>query len=367
MNSKQIAFKYRIYPTKEQAKLLACTFGCVRFAYNNILSWRSDLYTKEKTNTTYNKASAKLTLLKKEFTFLNDVSCVPAQQSLRHQQTAFTNFFAKRAKRPKFKAKHSHQSFELTSRAFKIKDNLLYIAKCKVPLKVKWHRPPTSTAKTITISKDSSDRYFVSMVCEFKPEITVKNDKSVGVDLGITDLITTSDGFKSGNNKHTKKYAKKLAKYQRIHSKKKKGSSNRNKARLNVAKVHAKISDCRKDFAHKLTSRLVNENQVISCETLKVKNMVKNRKLSKAISDCGWSEIIRQLAYKADWYGKTLIKIDKFFPSSKTCNVCGSKKDKLPLHIRTWQCNSCNSLLDRDLNASINIKVAGQAMLAFGA
>jgi putative transposase len=364
---KELAFKYRFYPTKEQERLLACTFGCVRFVYNNILSWRKELYNTEKTNTTYNKASSRLTDIKKEISFLNDVSSVPLQQSLRHQQIAFTNFFKKRAKKPKFKSKHANQSVELTSGAFRLKDGLLYIAKCKTPLNIKWHRPPTSQPKTITISKDKSGRYFVSLSCVFTPERKPISNKTIGIDLGIKDIVTTSDGFKSGNHKYTKKYSKKVAKYNRILAKKKKGSCNKNKARLSLAKVHAKVADCRKDFTHKLSSRLVNENQVISCETLQVKNMVKNRKLSKAISDCNWGELIRQLEYKCDWYGRDFVKIDRFFPSSKTCNNCGAVKDKLPLHIREWHCSSCNALLDRDLNASINIKVAGQAILVFGA
>lgn len=365
---KEKAYKYRFYPTPDQVDLLNQTFGCIRFVYNSILKWRTDAYYNDGESINYNSCSSKLTELKKqsEFSWLNDVSCVPLQQSLRHQQTAFTNFFKGRAKYPAFKKKRSYQSAEFTKSAFKYKDGKVYIAKSKEPLKIKWSRNLSSEPTTITVSKDCSGRWFVSLLCRFEPKSMPVNNKTVGIDLGLTDVVITSDGFKSGNPRYTAKYAKKLAKAQRKLSKKKKGSANFKKAQLVVAKIQAKIGDSRRDFTHKLTTKLINENQVISCESLSVKNMVKNTKLAKSISDANWGEIVRQLTYKADWHDRTLVQIDKWYPSSKRCSCCGHIVDSLPLHIRHWSCPACDSKLDRDTNAAINIKGAGQALLACG-
>lgn len=366
---KEIAIKQRFYPTTEQAQLLAQTFGCVRFVYNAILKWRTDAFYNESKKVNYNTASSKLTELKKqtEFEWLNSVSCVPLQQSLRHQQTAFKNFFEGRAKYPAFKKKRSKQSAEFTNSAFKFKDGNIYIAKSKQPLDIRWSRELPSEPTTVTISKDSAGRYFVSMLCRFEPKPLPVTKKTTGIDLGLTDLVITADGFKSGNPRHTAKYEKKLAQAQRRLSKKKKGTANFHKARIKVARIQAKIADCRRDFTHKLTTTLINENQVISCESLSVKNMVKNPRLAKAIGDANWGEMVRQLEYKAEWRGRTLVQIDKWYPSSKRCNCCGHVVDSLPLHIRHWTCPACEARLDRDTNAAINIKAAGQAVLACGA
>lgn len=363
------AYKYRFYPTHDQVELLAQTFGCVRFVYNSILRWRTDAYYNHQEKIGYTQASAKLTALKKEpdFTWLNDVSSVPLQQALRHQQAAFSNFFAGRAKYPTFKSKRHKQSATLTDAAFKYKDGQIFMAKSKEALNIRWSRPLPCEPSTITISKDSAGRYFVSCLCEFEPVSLPITASTVGIDVGLKDLFVTDTGFKTGNPRHTAKYAKRLALLQRRLSKKKKGSKNRAKARAKVARIHAKIADCRRDFTHKLTTKLINENQVISCESLIVKNMVRNKRLSKAISDANWGELVRQLTYKADWYGRTLVKIDKFYPSSKRCNCCGHVVDSLPLHIRHWTCPACKTHLDRDINAAVNIKAAGQAVLACGA
>lgn len=365
---KERAYKYRIYPTTEQVTLLEQTFGCVRFIYNSILRWRTDAYYIDQTKINYNKASSYLTELKKnpDLPWLNDVSCVPLQQSLRHQQTAFKNFFEGRAKYPTFKKKRSKQSAEFTKSAFKFRDGQLFIAKSKQPLNVRWSRELPSEPTTITISKDSAGRYFVSCLCRFEPKSLPISKNTVGIDLGLKDLVITSNGFKSGNPRFTRRFANKLAKAQRKLSKKKKGSSNFHKARKKVARIQAKIADCRRDFTHKLTSQLINDNQVICCESLSVKNMVKNRKLSKAISDANWSEFVRQLTYKAQWYGRTVVQIDKWYPSSKRCNCCGHVVDSLPLYVRSWQCPECLTQLDRDVNA-LNIKAVGQTVLACGA
>lgn len=362
------AYKYRFYPTDEQVELLAQTFGCVRFVYNRILSDRTQAYYDSKEKIGYTGANAMLTALKKnpEFHWLNDVSCVPLQQCLRHQQTAFKNFFEGRAKYPTFKKKSTRQSAEFTKSAFKYRDGSIYIAKSNHPLDIRWSRKLPSHPSTITISKDSADRYFVSCLCEFEPEKLTVTPNTVGIDLGIKDLFVTDKGEKVGNPRHTKRYERKLAKAQRELSKKKLGSSNRTKAKKKVARIHAKISDCRMDNLHKLSRRLVNENQVICAESLKVKNMIRNPKLAKHIADASWGEFTRQLRYKSEWAGRSFVQIDQFFPSSKRCSSCGHIVDKLPLDIRSWVCPNCDTELDRDHNAAVNIKAAGQAVLAFG-
>lgn len=362
------AYKYRFYPTAEQEVLLAQTFGCVRFVYNYILRWRTDSYYERQEKVGYVGANAKLTEIKQsgDFPWLNDVSCVPLQQSIRHQQTAYKNFFEGRARYPTYKKKSHRQSAEFTRSAFKYKDGALYIAKSKVPLNIKWSRGLPSEPSTITISKDAAGRYFVSCLCDFEPETLPVNARTIGVDMGIKDLFVTSEGSKVGNPRHTAKYAKKLAQAQRRLSKKKLGSANRVKAKAKVARIHAKISDCRQDFLHKQSRRLVNENQVICVETLHIKNMLRNRKLSKAIADASWGEFTRQLTYKAEWAGRNLVAIDQFFPSSKRCSCCGHTVDSLPLSVREWDCPECGTALDRDINAATNIKAAGLAVLAFG-
>ena len=336
--------------------------------YNEILRYRTDAYYAAKESVSYIGANARLTALKKqpELSWLNDVSCVPLQQCLRHQQTAFKNFFEGRAKYPKFKKKSTRQSAEFTKSAFKYRDGSIYIAKSKHPLDIRWSRKLPSHPSTITISKDSADRYFVSCLCGFEPEKLTVTPNTVGIDLGIKDLFVTDKGEKVGNPRHTKRYERKLAKAQRELSKKKLGSSNRAKAKKKVARIHAKISDCRMDNLHKLSRRLVNENQVICAESLKVKNMIKNPKLAKHIADASWGELTRQIEYKSNWGGRTFVAIDQWFPSSKRCDCCGYIADTLPLDVRSWTCPECSTTLDRDINAANNIKRAGCSLIAFG-
>jgi len=362
------AFKYRFYPTPEQVELLALTFGCVRFVYNSILRWRTDAYYERQEKIGYVQANARLTALKKEpeFSWLNDVSCVPLQQSLRHQQTAFSHFFAGRAAYPVFKSKRHKQSAELTASAFKYREGKLYMAKSKTHLDVRWSRSLPSVPSTVTISKDAAGRYFVSCLCEFKPVSLPITACTVGIDVGLHDLFVTDTGFKTGNPRHTAKYAKQLALLQRRLSRKQKGSKNRARASAKVARIHAKIVDCRLDNLHKLSRKLINENQVICVESLKVKNMIRNPKLSKHISDASWGEFVRQLEYKAEWSGRSLVAIDQYFPSSKRCSCCGYISKSLPLNVRHWQCPECSAKHDRDVNAAINIKTAGLAGFACG-
>ena len=362
------AYKYRFYPTPDQVELLTQTFGCVRFVYNSILRWRTDAYYERQEKIGYTQASARLTALKKapEFTWLNDVSCVPLQQSLRHQQAAFSNFFAGRTAYPAFKSKRHKQAAELTASGFKYRDGKLYMAKSKAPLDVRWSRPLPSTPSTVTISRDAAGRYFVSCLCEFEPVSLPITLKTVGIDVGLTDLFVTDTGFKTGNPRHTAKYAKRLALLQRRLSKKQKGSTNRAKARAKVARIHAKIADCRLDNLHKLSRKLINENQVVCVESLKVKNMIRNPKLSRAIADASWGEFVRQLEYKGEWSGRSVVAIDQFFPSSKRCSGCGYTISKMALNVRSWVCPGCGAYHDRDVNAARNIKAAGLAVLACG-
>ena len=363
------AYKFRFYPTAEQERQLAHTFGCVRFVYNWALRLRSDAWYNEQKRIGYHESSSALTALKKspEYFWLNEISCVPTQQTLRHLQTGFKNFWDGRAKYPTFKKKRAVQSAEYTRSAFKWVNGQLTLAKHKQPLNIRWSREIPDKPTTVTVSKDCAGRYFVSLLCDADVEKLPVSSSTIGIDLGIKDTVVTSTGWKSSNPRHTYKNQIRLAKYQRRLSKKQKGSANFQKAKLKVARVHAKIADSRKDFLHKLTTALIHENQVISVESLQVKNMVKNPNLAKAISDVGWGELVRQLQYKADWYGRTLVSIDKWYPSTKRCSKCGYTLKSIDLSVRSWECPECRTVHDRDTNAAVNIKAAGLAVLAGGA
>jgi putative transposase len=369
MNQKR-AYQYRFYPTREQQKILARTFGCARFVYNWALRLRSDAYYQEHKRIKYHDTSAALTALKQhpEYSWLNNVASVPLQQSLRHLDSAFRNFFEGRAEYPTFHSKHGSQSATYIGTAFHWNGTTLTLARMETPLDIVWSRPLPKGCKptTVTVTKDTANRYFVSILVEeaIKP-LPVVNTQ-VGLDLGLKSMVILSTGEKVGNPKYFAKDEKKLAKAQRRLAKKKKGSQNRAKARLKVARTHAKIADRRRDYQHKLSTRIIRENQTICVESLHVKNMVKNHSLAKAISDVGWGEFIRQLEYKAQWYGRTLIRIDKFYPSSKRCHHCGYVLDSLDLDTRFWLCPECHSFHDRDINAAKNVLAAGLAVSACG-
>ena len=357
------AYKYRISPTDEQKKILARTFGCCRFVYNWALRQKTDAFYDEQQRLYYKDTSLALTQLKKqpEYSWLSEVSSVPLQQSLRHLDKAFLNFFEGHAQYPTFKKKRNQQSATYTANAFKWDGKRLTLAKMDEPLNIVWSRPLPDGAipSSVTITKDSADRYFVSILVAEDIAPLPQTDTSIGADLGLKSFVVLSDGEVVGNPKFFHKDEKKLAKAQRRLSKKKKGSKNREKARRRVARLHAHIADRRRDFSHKLSTRLIRENQTICVESLHVKNMVKNRKLSKAISDVGWSEFVSQLEYKATWYGRTLVKIDKWYPSSKRCFACGHILDSLSLDSREWTCPECGVHHDRDINAAKNIHAVG--------
>lgn len=363
---KHIAIKQRFYPTQNQTELLAKTFGCCRFVWNHVLKARTDSYYLDGKSVSYNEASTMLTKLKKEsdFSWLSEVASVALQQSVRYQQAAFKNFWDKRAKYPKFKSKHGKQSFSLVGTAIKYNDGQLFIAKSKEPLNIRWSRELPSKPSSITISKDKAGRYFVSMLCEFESKPMPVTAKKVGIDLGLKNLFITDSGEKVDNPRHTKRYENKLAYLQRKLAKKKKGSKNRDKVRQKVARLHARIADSRLDNLHKLSRKLINENQVVCVESLAVKNMIRNPKLAKHITDASWGEFVRQLKYKAEWAGRAISEIDRFFPSSKRCSCCGFVQESMPLNIRDWTCPECNTNHDRDINAAMNIKTVGMAGLA---
>ena len=366
------AHSYRFYPTPEQDNLLRRTLGCVRLVYNKALHERTQGWYERQERIGYNETSSMLTAWKQEeeLAFLNEVSCVPLQQGLRHLQKAFTNFFDGRAQYPSFKKKHHGGSAEFTKSAFKYRNGHIYLAKCQEPLDIRWSRqiPKGCEPSSVTVKLHPSGRWHISIRFD---DPTIKplpvNDNSIGIDLGVTSLIATSNGDKVANPKQFKKHYRRLRLAQKSLARKEKGSKNREKARCRVAKIHLKISDSRKDFIHKLTTQLVSENQTIAVETLAVKNLVKNPKLALSISDSGWGELVRQLDYKCRWYGRKLVKMDKWFPSSKRCSHCGHIVEKMPLNIREWQCSECGTHHDRDINASKNILAAGLAVSVCGA
>jgi putative transposase len=295
------------------------------------------------------------------------VSSVILQQALRDQQQAFKNFWGKCSGYPRFKSKHRRQSIRLTKAAFRYRDGQLWVAKSNMALPVRWSRPLPSAPSSITLSLDRAGRYFVSCQCEFDARELPVTPKRVGIDVGLSSLLATSDGMKVGNPRYLKRYERQLAYCQRQLAKKKKGSANRAKARRKVARLHAKIADCRRNHTHQLTRRLINENQVLALESLSIKHMAKHPTLAKHISDAGWGELKRQLDYKAAWAGRQVVKIDRWFPSSKRCHECGHVVDAMPLAIRAWACPDCGAAHDRDINAAKNILTAGLAGLACGA
>ncbi|MFE2833010.1 RNA-guided endonuclease InsQ/TnpB family protein [Streptomyces mirabilis] len=365
------AYRYRFCPTDAQAAELSRTFGCVRKVYNMALAARTEAWTRQE-RVDYHQTSAMLTAWKKtgELAYLNEVSSVPLQQALRHLQTAFANFFGKRARYPRFKSrKKSRKSAEYTTSAFRFGNGELRLAKMSEPLRIVWSRPlPEGVSpSTVTVSQDAAGRWFVSMLCD-DPGIRhlPATDAAVGIDAGLDHLLALSTGEKIANPRHERRDRAVLAKAQRRLAKKEKGSANGVKARRKVARIHARIADRRRDSLHQITTRLVRENQTLVIEDLSVRNMVKNRKLARVISDAAWREFRSMLEYKANWYGREVIAVDRWFPSSKLCSACGTLQDKMPLNVRTWTCG-CGATHDRDVNAAKNLLAAGRAVAACGA
>ncbi|MBW4498630.1 MAG: transposase [Scytonema hyalinum WJT4-NPBG1] len=359
-------YKYRVYPTSEQAILLAKSFGCVRWFYNFALNLTSETYSSTGKGLSRNDIINLLPSLKKEYEWLTEPPSQCLQQVALDLSSAFLNFFEKRAKYPNFKKKGQKQSIRFPQ-GIKLDGDCLTLPKLgKVYCKVS--HLPSGKLKSVTVSLTSSAEYYAACLYDDGKDIPASSTdgKAVGIDMGITHYAITSDGTKHGNPKYYRKYETRLAYKQKLLTRKQKGSNNRKKARIKVAKVHNKITRCREDFLHKLSRKLVDENQVIVVENLAVKNMVRNHKLAKSISDAGWGQFCTMLKYKAEWEGKTYIEVDRFFPSSKTCSNCLHQVDNLSLDIRSWQCPKCQTLHDRDLNAARNIRDEGLRLLAGG-
>ena len=360
-------YKYRLYPNKYQIEMFDKYFGCVRFVYNKFLFERKKQYQETgKSDNYYGQAKA-LTLLKKDdnYSWLKEINSQVLQCSLRHLESAYTNFFQGRAKFPVFKKKKSKNSFTVPQNV-KFENGKLYIPKFKEGIKAVEHRQLQGKILFATISKTPTNKYFVSITV--KQDYNSKNhtNQEVGIDLGIKDLVITSNGEKFKNNKYLLKYEKELKKAQQYLSRKKNGSNRYEKQRLKVALIHEKIANCRSDVLHKISHKLVMQNDVVYLEDLNVKDMLKNHKLAKSISDCSFYELTRQLEYKGDWDDTYIHKIFRFYPSSKTCNKCGYIKQDLTLSDREWVCPSCNTRHDRDINASINILLEGKRELSAG-
>jgi putative transposase len=349
--------------------MLARTFGCARVVWNRTLAARHARYATERRSTSYAQTDAALTAMKKdpELAWLNEVSSVPLQQALRHQHQAFSAFFARRARYPRYKSRRGRQSATYTRSAFRMKNGALWLAKADTALPVVWSWPGVDLASlnptSVTVSRDPCGRWYVTFHAEAAdPAPLPATGQSAGVDLGVKDFAVTSGGEKITNPKHLERRARALARYQRRLARCQRGSANRGKAKAKVARAHRKVRASRGDFLHRASARLVRDNDVIVIEDLAVKNMVRNRSLAKAISDCGWGEFRRQLEYKASRAGRRLIVIDRWYPSSKTCSACGHLLAELSLGTRTWRCPSCGTRHDRDINAAKNIRAAGLAV-----
>lgn len=356
---KHKTYKFRILPTKEQEILLAKHFGCTRFVYNHFLNERKEQYQANKKSNNYYAQAATLTKLKKQegTEWLKEVNSQTLQFALRSLDTAYVNFFRGNAKFPRFKSRKHKNSFTVPQFG-KLEDGKINIPKFKQPIKAVQHREVKGEIGKMTITRTPTGKYFVSIFTEETIEELPKPEKAVGIDLGLKDFLITSDNKKFKNNRYTKRYARKLREAQKHLSRKEKGSNGFEKQKLKVAKIHEKIANSRLDTLHRVSYELVRDNQVIAVEDLNVKGMVGNRKLSKHIADASWGNFVNLLQYKCDWYGRELVKVDRFYPSSKTCNVCGWINQDLKLLDRNWTCKN-GHILDRDHNASINILKEG--------
>ncbi len=358
----QRSYKLRFYPTSVQRQQLAMEFGHARWVWNTALAWRRRQYRVHDKRVTGVDFSRELTFLKGLgfYAWLNEATRDCLMQKLRDQDTAFRNFFAGRAKYPKFKKRAHGQSIRYCfDHRHRGKMKAWIEGKLVLPklgsLKLKGSRKPQGIPKMVTVSRDCAGRYFVSFMCEETLQPLPRKPNGIGVDLGVCDVVVTSEGWKSGNPRHLKTYARQLTKAQRRLSRKRKGSVRWHHQRIRVTKAHAKVRESRQDWLHKLTTTLIRQAGLIALETLNVRGMMANRRLSRALGDVGMHELKRQLEYKAKWYGRELVQVDRWAPTSKTCSVCGAVQKAMPLKVRQWTCPDCQTAHDRDINAAKNI------------
>jgi len=369
-----MAYRCRAYPDQAQQQVLARTFGCVRVVWNRTLAERHRLYHAEGKGLSYAASDAALTAMKKDpdLAFLSEISSVPLQQALRHQHQAFSAFFARRARYPRFKSRRSRQAAHYTRSAFTMRAGELWLAKTSASLRFVWSWPDVNVTSLnpamVIVSREPDGRWYVTFTIDTaEPDLLPEAGNAVGVDLGVKDFAVTSDGERFTNPRHLERKARNLARYQRRMARCQRGSANRVKAKAKVASAHRKVRNARRDFLHRASTRLVRSASTIVIEDLAVKNMVRNRHLARVISDCGWGEFRRQLEYKCERVGRELIVVDRWYPSSKTCSACGHLLAELSLSTRHWTCPSCGSRHDRDINAAKNILAAGLAVSACGA
>lgn len=359
------SYKFRISPDKQQVELLSKHFGACRFVFNHYLNTRKETYLEEKKSLNYYDNANDLTKLKKEedFVWLKEINSQSLQSSLRNLDTAYNKFFRKQAKFPRFKSKYDRQSFTIPQ-FVTIEEGKLWIPKFKKGIEINLHREIEGKILFATISKSTTGKYYVGITCEFEYTPFEKTNSKVGIDTGIKDLAILSDGKIYENVKTLKTNLSKLKYEQRQLSKKAKGSNSRLKQKLKLARVHEKITNIRKDYLHKVSTEIIKNHDVICIEDLAVKNMMKNHNLAQAFSDVSLGAFYNMLEYKANWNDKTVVKIDRYFPSSKTCSNCNYINQDLTLKNREWTCPSCNTVHDRDFNASINIKKQGLKLLS---
>ena len=369
-----MAYRCRAYPDEAQQQVLARTFGCVRVVWNRTLAARSARWQAERKSISYAESDRALTAMKKDpgLAFLNEVSSVPLQQTLRHQHAAYQAFLARRSGYPRFKSRHGRQSVTYTRSAFRMRAGELRLAKTATPLRYVWSWPDIEAAgldpTSVTVARDPAGRWFVTFHVELpSPAPLAAEGRNVGVDMGLTYFAVLSTGERINHPKDWQRHERRLKRYQRRLSRCQKGSANRTKATVKVARIHARIADAGRDFLHKASTRLIRTADVIAVEDLNVSGMVRNRKLARAISCTGWTGFRFMLKYKAERYGRKAVIIDRWYPSSKTCSTCGFLLASLSLGTRHWTCPACGSRHDRDTTAAKNILAAGLAADACGA
>lgn len=363
----QKTYKFRLYPNKEQEKMLANYFGSVRFVYNHFLAKRKEQYEKTRKSSNYYEQAKELAAMKKTeaYSWLKEINSQTLQHVLRHLETAYVNFFKGRTRFPRFHSKKHGGSFAIPQH-FKVEGNRIFIPKFKGGIKFAKSQEVKGELRNMTVSVTPSGKYYVCIMAQVEAEDLEKTNQSVGIDLGLKDFVITSNGDRYSSNKFIQKCSKKLATMQKHLSRKKKGSASWNRQRIKVARLQEKIMSSRKDKLHKISIDLIRRYDVVCCENLNVKGLVRNHHLAKSISDASWSTFVTMLEYKAKWYGKTLVKIGRFYPSSKTCHHCGHVNDDLSLADRYYTCPYCGELIDRDLNAAKNILDEGLRNISAG-